>query len=265
MKRVRCPKCDNFITFDETKYEAGQSLVFVCPNCNKQFGIRMGVSKLRETRKEEQIDENTNENGVGSIVVIENVFAYKQVIPLQMGDNVIGRYMKNSGINCPIETVDPSVDMNHCVINVSRDKKGKLKYVLRDGPSYTGTFVDRAVDATVLHISSDDVVAHLQRDDLLVGEYVFDNNDGAYAILIGIFINLFFLAGFAELGYAHTDAKLLIAIRAYEDQALACLVFGFVERDEIIAFRATYSFHIFFSSFLNFFLYIIMYTTPLPL
>ena len=55
MKRVRCPKCDNFITFDETKYEAGQSLVFVCPNCNKQFGIRMGVSKLRETRKEEQI------------------------------------------------------------------------------------------------------------------------------------------------------------------------------------------------------------------
>lgn len=65
MKRVRCPKCDNFITFDETKYEAGQSLVFVCPNCNKQFGIRMGVSKLRETRKEEQIDENANENGVG--------------------------------------------------------------------------------------------------------------------------------------------------------------------------------------------------------
>ena len=52
MKRVRCPKCDNYITFDENKYEAGQSLVFVCPNCNKQFGIRMGVSKLRETRKE---------------------------------------------------------------------------------------------------------------------------------------------------------------------------------------------------------------------
>ena len=62
-----------------------------------------------------------------------------------MGDNVIGRYMKNSGINCPIETVDPSVDMNHCVINVSRDKKGRLKYVLRDGPSYTGTFVDNEI------------------------------------------------------------------------------------------------------------------------
>ena len=80
MKRVRCPKCDNFITFDETKYQAGQSLVFVCPNCNKQFGIRMGVSKLRETRKEEKLDENANEKGYGSIVVIENVFAYKHLI-----------------------------------------------------------------------------------------------------------------------------------------------------------------------------------------
>ena len=85
MKRVRCPKCDNFITFDETKYQAGQSLVFVCPQCNKQFGIRMGVSKLRETQKEEKLDERANEHGFGSIVVIENVFAYKQVIPLQMG------------------------------------------------------------------------------------------------------------------------------------------------------------------------------------
>ena len=125
--------------------------------------------------------------------------------------------------------------------------------------------LDRAVDATVLHVSSDDVVAHLQRDDLLVGEYVFDDYDGAYAIFVGIFIKLLFLAGFAELGYAHTDAKLLVAVRANEDQALACLVFGLVERDEIIAFRATYSFNIYFFSFLNFFLYIIMYTTPLPL
>jgi len=53
--------------------------------------------------------------------------------------------MKNSGINCPIETNDPSIDMTHCIINVSRDKKGQLKYVLRDGPSFTGTFVDNEI------------------------------------------------------------------------------------------------------------------------
>jgi uncharacterized protein YbaR (Trm112 family) len=145
MKRVRCPKCDNFITFDETKYQAGQSLVFECPNCHKQFGIRIGVSRLRDRQKDETPDEQANELGCGSIVVIENVFHYKQVLPLHMGDNSIGRYMKGSKTMLGIETNDPSMDMLHCVINVSRSKNGSLKYVLRDGPSYTGTFVDNEI------------------------------------------------------------------------------------------------------------------------
>ncbi len=148
MKRVRCPKCDQYITFDETKYEAGQSLVFQCAACGKQFGIRMGVSKLRQTQKEENKDalnmQTTGDDATacGSIIVIENVFHYKQVLPLHLGDNQIGRYQKGNPISTPIETVDPSVDLLHCVINVSRDKNGRLKYVLRDTNSNTGTFVD---------------------------------------------------------------------------------------------------------------------------
>lgn len=145
MKRVRCPKCDQFITFDETQYRPGQSLVFECTRCGKQFGIRIGVSKLRNTQKEDKPEEALADAEYGSIVVIENVFHYKQVIPLRMGNNVIGRYMKGNPINCPIETVDPSVDMTHCTINVSRDKHGKLKYTLSDGPSNTGTFVDNEI------------------------------------------------------------------------------------------------------------------------
>ena len=99
MKRVRCPKCDHFIPFDETQYEPGQSLVFQCPECGKQFGIRMG-------------------------------------------DNVIGRYQKGNPINTAFETVDPSVDLNHCTVTVSRDKRGQLRYTLKDNNSNTGTFVD---------------------------------------------------------------------------------------------------------------------------
>ena len=142
MKRVRCPKCDQFITFDETKYTAGQSLVFKCPDCGKEFGIRIGVSKLRDRQKDENPDEQENAEGCGSIVVIENVFHFKQVIPLQMGDNVIGRYQKGNPINTAFETVDPSVDLNHCTINVSRNKRGELRYTLSDNNSNTGTFVD---------------------------------------------------------------------------------------------------------------------------
>lgn len=147
MKRVRCPKCDNYITFDETKYSAGQSLVFKCDQCGKEFGIRIGVSKLRNTQKEENAELNadgqrsTDEAPCGSIIVIENVFHYKQVIPLHMGDNVIGRYQKGNPVNTPFETVDPSVDLNHCTLTVSRNKRGQLRYTLSDNNSNCGTFV----------------------------------------------------------------------------------------------------------------------------
>jgi FHA domain protein len=177
MKRVRCPKCDNFITFDETKYKSGQRLVFQCPQCGKEFGIRIGVSKLRKTQKEEnnQPTDDEQQGKYGSLHVIENVFHFRQVIPLQMGENVIGRYMKGNPINCPIETVDPSVDMTHCVITVKRDKKGQLQYVLRDGPSYTGTFVDNVIlgnrerrvieDGTLFTIGATSIILHTGEED----------------------------------------------------------------------------------------------------
>jgi hypothetical protein len=133
MKRVRCPKCDNYITFDETKYTTGQSLVFKLRNTQKQENAEMSADSGERPAEEAPC---------GSIVVIENVFHYKQVIPLHMGDNVIGRYQKGNPINTPFETVDPSVDLNHCTITVSRDKRGNLRYTLADNNSNTGTFVD---------------------------------------------------------------------------------------------------------------------------
>ncbi|MCM1077985.1 MAG: FHA domain-containing protein [Bacteroidales bacterium] len=145
MKRVRCPKCDNYIIFDETKYEDGQQLVFQCQECGKQFAIRMGVSKLQRTRRETNPEEEAEQTEYGSIHVIENVFGYKQVLPLHLGDNIIGKYAKGNEIHCPVETSDPSMDLQHCILNISRNKRGALKYILRDGPSNTGTFVDNDI------------------------------------------------------------------------------------------------------------------------
>ena len=142
MKRVRCPKCDNYIQFDETKYEEGQSLVFVCDNCKKQFSIRIGKTKLNAAnRREEKLDEKEGIQDFGNITVIENIFAYKQVFPLHEGDNLIGRRNKGDKIDIPIESNDPSLDRRHCYINVSRNKQGKLTYTLRDNNSVTGTFL----------------------------------------------------------------------------------------------------------------------------
>lgn len=140
MKRVRCPKCDNYIVFDETKYQDGQSLVFVCQNCHKEFGIRIGKSKLSDRHEEKTLDEQAYSRDYGSIVVVENAFAFKQVIPLDLGKNEFGRYVKGTNINKPIDTRDPSIDTFHCTINVKQNKQGRLQYILSDAPSDTGTF-----------------------------------------------------------------------------------------------------------------------------
>ena len=145
MKRIRCPKCENYLTFDETKYKEGQSLVFICEHCKKQFAIRIGKSKTEATRKEASPDENASRNEFGNIAVIENIFGYKQVLPLQEGDNIIGRRCVGNTIQVPIETSDMSMDRNHCIINVKRNKQGKLIYTLRDAPSLTGTFLNNDI------------------------------------------------------------------------------------------------------------------------
>lgn len=145
MKRIRCPKCESYLTFDETKYSEGQSLVFVCEQCKKQFSIRLGKTKMKATQKEEKLDEEEFKEALGNITVIENVFGFKQVLPLQEGDNVIGRRCVGTIVNVPIETSDMSMDRNHCVINVKRNKQGELVYTLRDAPSLTGTFLNNEI------------------------------------------------------------------------------------------------------------------------
>lgn len=141
MKRILCPKCENYISFDETKYSEGQSLVFVCEHCSKQFSIRLGTRKVKPLRREEELNEEAYKEEFGSIVIIENIFGFKQILPLQEGDNTIGRRCVGTVINIPVESSDMSMDRRHCIINVKRNKQGKLIYTLQDAPSLTGTFL----------------------------------------------------------------------------------------------------------------------------
>ena len=156
MKRIRCPKCENYLTFDETNYTEGQSLVFVCDQCKKQFSIRLGKTKVQPPRKEEKPDEQAFQEAFGSITVIENVFGFKRVLPLHEGDNVIGRRQPGAPIDVPIETSDMSMDRRHCILNVRRNKQGTLVYTLRDAPSLTGTFLNNEILADKDRIRLDD-------------------------------------------------------------------------------------------------------------
>lgn len=160
MKRILCPKCENYLHFDETKYTEGQSLVFECEHCGKQFSIRLGKSKMQVPRKEETLDEETPKEEFGCIVIIENVFGFKQVLPLEEGDNVIGRRCVGSVINTPIESSDMSMDRRHCIINVKRNKQEKMIYTLRDAPSLTGTFLMNEIlnDKDRIHIEDGAII-----------------------------------------------------------------------------------------------------------
>lgn len=137
MKKIRCPKCDEKITFDDQLYEPGRTLIFECNVCHKQFKIRIPDKKNDATADATGEEEASP---YGWLIVVENVFHLKQHIPLYAGENKIGRWVKGTSINAPIKTVDPSVDTTHCIIDVKVNAHGDAKFVLRDGPSGTGTF-----------------------------------------------------------------------------------------------------------------------------
>ncbi len=154
MKKIRCPKCGNVIYFDESEVDESGTFVTACPECGKKVGVRLKIAKksVAQAPLSKEEDKAASDSvasptvaepseNFGKLVVIENRFHYKQEFPLHLGDNVIGRASRSSHVDCAIATDDPSMDMTHCVVNVSHDRNGQLKYILRDGPSNTGTFV----------------------------------------------------------------------------------------------------------------------------
>lgn len=156
MKRIRCPKCDESILFDETKYEPGRILVFECPECHKQFKIRIPQPK-NITAEEAPTEEQTI---YGKLVVLENAFHFKQEIPLYEGENVVGRLIKGSKANAAIKTVDPSMDTTHCIITVKPRPNAGPRFTLRDAPSNTGTFLQNEIlsDHDRVNVTDGDII-----------------------------------------------------------------------------------------------------------
>ena len=136
MKKLRCPKCDEFIVFDEQTIDRENTVVFHCNNCGKTFKVRF--------KSKEKPVEGEEEQDYGKIVVVENTFCKRQEFPLYPGDNLFGRRNPGDDIDCPIVSTDPSMDRRHCIINVS-EKNGKIIYKVRDAGSNVGTFVQNDI------------------------------------------------------------------------------------------------------------------------
>ena len=67
------------------------------------------------------------------------------MLPLQEGDNKIGRRCVGTVVNVPIETSYMSMYRTHCIINVKRIKQVNLVYNLSVAPSLTCTFLNNEI------------------------------------------------------------------------------------------------------------------------
>lgn len=171
MKKVRCPKCEEKIIFDETRYQPGRILVFECPQCRKRFKVRIKPSRSQATKT----DVDTTPQA--TLSVMENGFQLRQTISLQPGPNQIGRYVKGTRINAPIVTVDPSIDTTHCTVTLipSTTPEQLPRLLLADGPSGTGTFLmnrllqprEQAIlhDGDIITIGAATLIVHLGSDE----------------------------------------------------------------------------------------------------
>ena len=104
--------------------------------------------------------------------------------------------------------------------------------------------VDGAVDVCAQHLAPEDVVAHVQGDDLLEVEAVLDHDDAALLFGIFLFVEFLFALCATKFADANSNSKLLTTILALEDQLLTILILRFIECDETVALWTTYSFHL---------------------
>ncbi len=177
MKRIFCPKCDNPISISrEALRQASPSgvLSLLCPDCCHQVRIRLvrksGESDAGQSASGEQEVAREIDRSRGHIVVLENVFGYRQEFGLGEGNNGIGRRNKDSVVDIPIITSDPSMGRHHCILRVTTKADGSLLHTVADDDSLVGTFVGghllgkkewcRLNDGDVITLGATSVIFH---------------------------------------------------------------------------------------------------------
>lgn len=75
-------------------------------------------------------------------LIVHDENAPTQTLPLQMGQNIIGRKSVSKPANLMIETEDKYMSRNHCIIEVLAKVLGGYDYLISDIGSTNGTFIN---------------------------------------------------------------------------------------------------------------------------
>lgn len=179
MKFIVCPFCKSHLGQDRfpRSRRSGGRVVMLCPTCRRRlaFTIReeeAQASQNNAEKGERNLSGASVETGI-LLHVIENVFGYDADFILDQGINRVGRYNdKNSILEVPVRTSDPSMDRNHCLITVQKHpSNGLLEAVIMDDDSMTGTFINtRELDPGEKHLLQDGDVITLGATSIIFSQ-----------------------------------------------------------------------------------------------
>lgn len=140
MKVIHCPKCDKQIIISDEKMEQAKidgKLAVVCGSCGRQIKARIKSSVNKTTAGH----DTRKGNVLGQIIVLENGFGYRQSFAIYEGANHIGRRNKDTDVDIPVLTGDPSMGRHHAVIKAETKADGTKRFAVKDDDSLVGTFV----------------------------------------------------------------------------------------------------------------------------
>lgn len=160
---VKCPHCQVGLKVDEKKIP--QSIdSFKCPKCKHE--IPVSYLKRKEPEDSETVYLQSTRSGKGRLTVLPDANTPEQTFALHEGIHIIGRKASTSAATIAIETGDKKMSRNHIRIEVKKDAKGNLLYMLSDHQSknrtlYNGKYLDES-----------EVVALKNNDEIKIGDTI---------------------------------------------------------------------------------------------
>jgi predicted Zn finger-like uncharacterized protein len=165
MISVRCPHCHVGLKVDEHKLPAGIH-AFKCPSC--QGAIPVSLLSQQAPAPSKDAGQTSilprTQAGIGVLHVEANGDTDEQQLPLQEGQNIVGRKAMASRANVCIHTFDKSMSREHLLIEVKKDGASGYKHFLQDNNSknqtlYNGNCLGRG-EIVVLSDGDEIVIGH---------------------------------------------------------------------------------------------------------
>ena len=155
MMKITCPYCGETTSTQAPSISQAKALKTVCAHCHKPIAVysqqaAMQMHHDRSIRAVLMESSDLDNQGV-YLEVVESDLADSQILPVPLGESVLGRYNKNSRAELQVLTDD--VDFGRNQARLWLTKKGNM--TISDNDSIVGTYVNGTLlasgDRVTLH------------------------------------------------------------------------------------------------------------------